>query len=115
MRSAVTSVTGTRSRASGDFAMSTTATSADAGLPGPFGNRALARVDDRQFRLLKRGTPGGYTFLLTATREVPRRRLVHPRRRTIGIRVSDHPIALALLSELNEPLLSSTLIPQGEN
>ena len=73
----------------------------------------FARVDDWQFRLLKRGTPGGYTFLLPATREVPRR-LLHPRRRTIGIRVPDHPIALALLSELREPLLSSTLIPPGE-
>ncbi|MEP6701722.1 MAG: L-threonylcarbamoyladenylate synthase [Betaproteobacteria bacterium] len=72
----------------------------------------FARVDDWQFRLLKRGTPGGYTFLLPATREVPRR-LVHPKRRTIGIRVPDHPVALALLAELDEPLLSSTLIPAG--
>lgn len=72
----------------------------------------FARVDDWQFRLLKRGTPGGYTFLLPATREVPRR-LVHPKRRTIGIRVPDHPVALALLEELDEPLLSSTLIPAG--
>src|SRR5450756_2284083 len=68
-----------------------------------------ARVDDRQFRLLKRGTPGGYTFVLKATREVPRR-LQHPKRSTIGIRVPNHPVALALLAELNEPLLSSTLI-----
>ena len=73
-----------------------------------------ARLDDRQFRLLKRGTPGGYTFLLPATREVPRR-LQHPRRSTIGIRVPDHPVALALLAELNEPLLSSTLILPGES
>lgn len=72
-----------------------------------------ARVDDRQFRLLKRGTPGGYTFLLQATREVPRR-LQHPKRSTIGIRVPNHPVALALLAELNEPLLSSTLILPGE-
>jgi len=71
-----------------------------------------ARIDDWQFRLLKRGTPGGYTFLLPATREVPRR-LIHPRRRTIGVRVPDHPVALALLDELDEPLLSSTLIPAG--
>ena len=71
-----------------------------------------ARIDDWQFRLLKRGTPGGYTFLLPATREVPRR-LTHPRRRTVGIRVPDHPVALALLEELNEPLLSSTLISPG--
>ena len=73
-----------------------------------------ARVDDRQFRLLKRGTPGGYTFLLPATREVPRR-LQHPKRSTIGIRVPDHPVALALLAQLNEPLLSSTLILPGES
>jgi tRNA threonylcarbamoyl adenosine modification protein (Sua5/YciO/YrdC/YwlC family) len=72
-----------------------------------------ARVDDWQFRLLKRGTPGGYTFLLPATREVPRR-LVDPRRRAIGIRVPDHPVALALLEALDEPLLSSSLIPDGE-
>jgi tRNA threonylcarbamoyl adenosine modification protein (Sua5/YciO/YrdC/YwlC family) len=71
-----------------------------------------ARIDDWQFRLLKRGTPGGYTFLLPATRQVPRR-LVHPRRRTIGIRVPDHPVALALLAALNEPLLSATLTPAG--
>jgi tRNA threonylcarbamoyl adenosine modification protein (Sua5/YciO/YrdC/YwlC family) len=72
-----------------------------------------ARVDDRQFRLLKRGTPGGYTFVLKATREVPRR-LQHPKRSTIGIRVPDHPVALALLAEMDEPLLSSTLILPGE-
>ena len=72
-----------------------------------------ARVNDRQFRLLKRGTPGGYTFLLQATREVPRR-LQHPKRKVIGIRVPDHPVALALLAELDEPLLSSTLILAGE-
>ena len=71
-----------------------------------------ARIDDRQFRLLKRGTPGGYTFLLPATREVPRR-LQHPKRSTIGIRVPDHPVALALLAELDEPLLSSTLMLPG--
>ena len=72
-----------------------------------------ARVDDWQFRMLKRGTPGGYTFLLPATREVPRR-LVDPRRRSIGIRVPEHPVALALLDELDEPLLSSSLIPAGD-
>lgn len=72
-----------------------------------------ARVDDRQFRLLKRGTPGGYTFILPATREVPRR-LKHPKRSTIGIRVPHHPVALALLAELDEPLVSSTLILPGE-
>ena len=73
-----------------------------------------ARVDDWQFRMLKRGTPGGYTFLLRATREVPRR-LVDPRRRAIGIRVPEHPVALALLDALDEPLLSSSLIPAGES
>ncbi len=68
-----------------------------------------ARVDNSKFRLLKGNTPGSYTFILEATREVPRR-LQHPKRSTIGIRVPDHPVALALLEELGEPLLSSTLI-----
>ena len=68
-----------------------------------------AKVDNSKFRLLKGNTPGSYTFILDATREVPRR-LQHPKRSTIGIRVPDHPVALALLGELNEPLLSSTLI-----
>jgi tRNA threonylcarbamoyl adenosine modification protein (Sua5/YciO/YrdC/YwlC family) len=68
-----------------------------------------SRVDNRIFRLLKANTPGGYTFILEATREVPRR-LQHPKRSTVGIRVPNHPVALALLEELGEPLLSSTLI-----
>ena len=68
-----------------------------------------SRVDNRIFRLLKDNTPGGYTFILEATREVPRR-LQHPKRSTVGIRVPNHPVALALLEELGEPLLSSTLI-----
>jgi tRNA threonylcarbamoyl adenosine modification protein (Sua5/YciO/YrdC/YwlC family) len=68
-----------------------------------------AKVDNAQFRLLKNNTPGSYTFILEATREVPRR-LQHPKRSTIGLRIPDHPVALALLEELNEPLLSSTLI-----
>jgi tRNA threonylcarbamoyl adenosine modification protein (Sua5/YciO/YrdC/YwlC family) len=72
-----------------------------------------ARVDNVQYRLLKANTPGSYTFLLQATREVPRR-LQNPRRSTIGIRVPDHSVALALLRELGEPLLSSTLILPGE-
>ena len=72
-----------------------------------------ARVEDWQFRLLKRGTPGGYTFILRATREVPRR-LQHPKRHVIGIRVPYHPVTLALLQALDEPLLSSTLILPGE-
>lgn len=68
-----------------------------------------ARVDNAQFRLLKNNTPGSYTFILVATKEVPRR-LQHPKRSTVGLRIPDHPIALALLAELGEPLLSSTLI-----
>lgn len=68
-----------------------------------------ARVDNSQFRLLKNNTPGSYTFILEATKEVPRR-LQHPKRSTVGLRIPDHLVALALLQELNEPLLSSTLI-----
>lgn len=68
-----------------------------------------ARVGNVQFRLMKNNTPGSYTFILQATKEVPRR-LQHPKRNTIGVRIPDHPIALALLEELGEPLLSSTLI-----
>lgn len=72
-----------------------------------------ARVDDLQFRLLKANTPGSYTFILQATKEVPRR-LQHPKRATIGLRVPDHPIVAALLDELGEPLLSCTLILPGD-
>jgi len=72
-----------------------------------------ARVDNSKFRLLKANTPGSYTFILDATKEVPRR-LQHPKRSTIGIRVPDHPVALALLEELGEPMLSSTLILPDE-
>lgn len=72
-----------------------------------------ARVDNVQFRLLKSHTPGSYTFILEATREVPKR-LLHPKRSTIGLRIPDHPVALALLQELGEPLLSSSLILPGE-
>lgn len=68
-----------------------------------------ARVDNSQFRLLKANTPGSYTFILQASREVPRR-LQHPKRSTIGLRVPDHAVTLALLEELNEPLLSMTLL-----
>ncbi|MDP2833001.1 MAG: L-threonylcarbamoyladenylate synthase [Pseudomonadota bacterium] len=67
-----------------------------------------ARVDNSQYRLLKAATPGGYTFILEATREVPRR-LLHPKRSTIGLRVPDHKVIAALLEELNEPILSMTL------
>ncbi|HVY81766.1 MAG TPA: L-threonylcarbamoyladenylate synthase [Steroidobacteraceae bacterium] len=72
-----------------------------------------ARIDTWQFRMLKACTPGAYTFLLPATRETPRR-LQHERRRTIGIRVPDHPVPLALLEELGEPLMSSTLMLPGD-
>lgn len=72
-----------------------------------------ARVDNVQFRLLKNNTPGSYTFILQATKEVPKR-LQHPKRSTIGMRIPDHPVALALLEELGEPLLSSTLILPNE-
>mgnify|MGYP001616241967 CR=1 FL=1 len=68
-----------------------------------------ARVSNTQFRLLKNNTPGAYTFILAATKEVPRR-LQHAKRSTVGVRIPDHPVALALLEELGEPLLSSTLI-----
>ncbi len=72
-----------------------------------------ARVDTWQFRLLKSCTPGPYTFLLPATRETPRR-LQHEKRRTIGIRVPDHPVPQLLLAELGEPLMSSTLLLPGD-
>lgn len=74
---------------------------------------SYAKVDNTVFRLLKAHTPGGYTFILEATREVPRR-LMHPKRRTIGLRVPANPIALALLEDLGEPLMSSTLILPGD-
>ncbi len=72
-----------------------------------------ARVDNRQYRLLKLGTPGPFTFILQATKEVPRR-VSHPQRRTIGLRVPDHRTAQALLAELGQPLLATTLIAPGE-
>ena len=68
-----------------------------------------AKVDNSQFRLLKAATPGAYTFILPATKEVPNRTL-HPKRKTIGLRVPDNKIALALLAELSEPMLSCTLM-----
>ncbi|MDR3213369.1 MAG: threonylcarbamoyl-AMP synthase [Azoarcus sp.] len=73
----------------------------------------FARVDNVQYRLLKASTPGPYTFILEGTREVPRR-LLHPKRKTIGLRVPEHPVVAALLAELGEPLLSSTLLLPGE-
>ena len=72
-----------------------------------------ARIDNRQFRLIKAATPGSYTFILHATREVPRR-LLHPRRKTIGVRIPAHRVVQALLVELGEPLLSSTLMLPGD-
>ena len=72
-----------------------------------------ARLDNRQFRLLKAATPGPYTFILEATREVPRR-LSHPSRKTIGLRVPENRIVQALLQELGQPLLGTTLILPGD-
>jgi tRNA threonylcarbamoyl adenosine modification protein (Sua5/YciO/YrdC/YwlC family) len=72
-----------------------------------------ARVDNQVFRLLKNHTPGAYTFILEGTAEVPRR-LMHPKRKTIGLRVPDNAIALALLEELGEPLMTSSLLLPGE-
>ncbi|MEY4961184.1 MAG: hypothetical protein RL610_1363 [Pseudomonadota bacterium] len=72
-----------------------------------------AKVDNSQYRLIKASTPGSYTFILEATREVPRR-LQHPKRSTIGLRIPSHPVVQALLEELKEPLLSSTLILPGD-
>lgn len=69
----------------------------------------FAKLDNSQYRLLKSHTPGAYTFVLKATRELPRR-LAHPKRATIGVRVPDHVVASALLAELGEPILSSTLM-----
>lgn len=74
---------------------------------------AFARVDNAQFKLMKSVTPGSYTFILLATREVPRR-LLHPKRKTIGVRIPQHRIAHALLTELAEPLLSTTLSLPGD-
>lgn len=72
----------------------------------------FARLDNWQFRIVRQGTPGCFTFLLPATREVPRR-LQHPRRSTVGVRVPDHAVVRALLADLGEPILSSTLILPG--
>jgi tRNA threonylcarbamoyl adenosine modification protein (Sua5/YciO/YrdC/YwlC family) len=72
-----------------------------------------ARVDNKQFRLIKSATPGPYTFILEASKEVPRR-LSHPSRKTIGLRVPDHKTLQALLELHGSPLLATTLIPRGE-
>ncbi|MFP5466898.1 MAG: L-threonylcarbamoyladenylate synthase [Gammaproteobacteria bacterium] len=75
---------------------------------------SYARVDNRQYRLLKLGTPGPYTFILEASKEVPRR-VSHPSRKTIGLRVPDHPVLRLLLQEHTTPLLATTLIAPGED
>lgn len=74
----------------------------------------FAKVDNAQYRLLKHATPGPWTFILEASREVPRR-VSHPSRKTIGIRVPAHPVTLALLEAADTPLLSTTLIPENED
>jgi tRNA threonylcarbamoyl adenosine modification protein (Sua5/YciO/YrdC/YwlC family) len=75
---------------------------------------AYARVDNAQFRLLKATTPGSYTFILEGTKELPRR-ILHPKRKTIGLRIPAHPVPLALLAELDEPMLTSTLMLPGDD
>jgi tRNA threonylcarbamoyl adenosine modification protein (Sua5/YciO/YrdC/YwlC family) len=74
----------------------------------------FTKVGNEAFRLLKALTPGPFTFILKATRDVPRR-LQHPRRKSVGIRIPDHPVAQALLDVLGEPLFSSTMILPGED
>jgi tRNA threonylcarbamoyl adenosine modification protein (Sua5/YciO/YrdC/YwlC family) len=74
----------------------------------------LVKISNSVFRLVKATTPGGYTFILPATREVPRR-LLHPKKQTVGVRIPDHPVAQALLAELGEPLLSSTMLLPGQD
>ena len=74
---------------------------------------SYARVDNRQYRIVRMGTPGPYTFILEATKEVPRR-LSHPSRRTIGLRVPEHRVLQELLALFGQPLLGTTLIPPGE-
>jgi tRNA threonylcarbamoyl adenosine modification protein (Sua5/YciO/YrdC/YwlC family) len=74
----------------------------------------LVHIDNSVFRAVKAATPGSYTFILPATSEVPRR-LMHPKKKTVGVRIPDHPVVRALLAELGEPLLSSTLLLPGED
>ncbi|MEH0820041.1 MULTISPECIES: L-threonylcarbamoyladenylate synthase [unclassified Micromonospora] len=73
----------------------------------------FVQINNALFRSLKAATPGSYTFILPATKEVPRR-LLHPRKKTVGVRIPDHVVAQALLTELGEPLVSSTLLLPGE-
>ncbi len=75
---------------------------------------SYARVDNKQYRMIKTATPGPFTFILEATKEVPRR-LSHPSRRTIGLRVPDHRVTQDLLAIMGGPLLATTLIPPGEH
>jgi tRNA threonylcarbamoyl adenosine modification protein (Sua5/YciO/YrdC/YwlC family) len=72
----------------------------------------FVHIDNRVFRAIKSATPGSYTFILPATREVPRR-LLHPKKRTVGVRIPDHTVVRALLTELGEPIVSSTLLLPG--
>ncbi|GAA0339396.1 L-threonylcarbamoyladenylate synthase [Actinoallomurus spadix] len=74
----------------------------------------FVQISNALFRSIKAATPGRYTFILPATKEVPRR-LLHPKKKTVGVRIPDHTVAQALLTELGEPLLSSTLLLPGEN
>ena len=74
----------------------------------------LVQINNASFRAVKAATPGPYTFILPATREVPRR-LLHPKKRTVGVRIPDHAVAQALLAELGEPLVSSTLLLPGRD
>jgi len=74
----------------------------------------FVHIDNRVFRAIKAATPGSYTFILPATTEVPRQ-LLHPKKRTVGVRIPDHVVTQALLAELGEPLLSSTLLMPGED
>ena len=74
----------------------------------------LVQLSNAAFRAIKAATPGPYTFILPATAEVPKR-LMHPKKRTVGVRIPDHPVVQALLEELGEPLLSSTLLMPGED
>jgi tRNA threonylcarbamoyl adenosine modification protein (Sua5/YciO/YrdC/YwlC family) len=69
----------------------------------------FVHIDNKVFRAIKASTPGSYTFILPATKEVPRR-LLHPKKKTVGVRIPNHPVVQALLAELGEPLLSSTLL-----
>ncbi|GAA3010771.1 L-threonylcarbamoyladenylate synthase [Kitasatospora albolonga] len=73
----------------------------------------FVQLDNNVFRAVKAATPGSYTFILPATKEVPRR-LLHPKKKTVGVRIPDHAVTRALLAELGEPLVSSTLILPGD-